>query len=285
MRSWRATGRGANPLVAVAAGLVAYMTLVPLGYLLWGAFFDESGPTLRFFDEAYQAYGLGSMAFNSLAFAIGSTLLAVALGSALAFLIVRTDVGLKPLGAAASVVPLIIPGILYTIAWIMLASPRSGALASVLPGSVAPDIFGLGGMILVEGLHLSPLAFLLMAAALGSMDASLEEAAIASGARLHTVLRKITLPLVRPALLAAGLILGVRALESFEVPALLGIPEGLWVFTSRIWRSLEQFPPDLGEAGAYSISLLVLCMAGLGAAAFPARRAGRLDVLAAIATD
>ena len=216
------------------------MALVPLGYLVWGAFFDEGGATLDFFREAYTTYGLGSLALDSLAFAVGSSALAIGLGSGLAFLVVRTDIALKPVATVASLVPLIVPG-MYTVAWIMLASPRAGALGT-LPGGSELDIFGIGGMIFVQGMHLSPLAFLLVAAALRTMDPSLEESAMVSGARRATVLRRITLPLLRPALLAAALVLSVRGLESFEVPALLGIPDGVWVFTSRIWRSLEQFP-------------------------------------------
>jgi iron(III) transport system permease protein len=79
-----------------------------------------------------------------------------------------------------------------------------------------------------------------------------------SGARLPTVLRRVTIPLSRPALYAAILIIVVRALESFEVPALLGLPGGVWVFMSRIWRVLKDKPPDYGAAGALAMSLLII---------------------------
>jgi iron(III) transport system permease protein len=95
------------------------------------------------------------------------------------------------------------------------------------------------------------------------MDPSLEESALMSGARLPTVFRRITLPLARPALFASILIMVVRGLESFEVPALLGIPGGVWVFTSRIWRVLNQYPQDFGQAGAYALSLLLLTSVGV----------------------
>jgi iron(III) transport system permease protein len=102
-----------------------------------------------------------------------------------------------------------------------------------------------------------------MAAAFRSMDPALEEAAIASGARPATAIRRITLPLVAPALYGCILLTIVRALEAFEVPVLLGIPGGTWVFTSRIWRAFERIPSDLGQAGAYSCSLLVLTAIGV----------------------
>lgn len=85
-----------------------------------------------------------------------------------------------------------------------------------------------------------------------------------SGASLRTVVWRITIPLARPALYAAILIMAVRTLEAFEVPALLGLPKGTWVFTSRIWQVLDNnIPPAYGQAGAYAMSLLVLTSLGV----------------------
>jgi iron(III) transport system permease protein len=252
-------------IVAVVFG-IGYLALVPLGYLLWGTFVDAGGLTLRFFREAYAATGLGEMAVNSLVFSTGATVLSVTLGTTLAYLAVRTDVPFKRLIFAASLVPLIIPGILHTVAWILLLSPRTGLFNTLLEPLLGPgafNIFSMEGMILVEGLHLSPLVFLLMAAAFRSMDPALEESALMSGARMATVIRRITLPLVRPALAAAILVMMVRCLEAFEVPAILGIQAREWVFTSRIWRSLQTFPPRYGQAGAYAMSLLALTTVGV----------------------
>jgi iron(III) transport system permease protein len=263
---WR---RLVEPQVLIVLGvvvIVGYLALIPLGYLLWGTFFDENGFTLDFFGEAYSAFGLAEMAGNSLVFAVGSTVLAVSLGTALAYLIVRTDVPFKGLMFATSLIPLIIPGILHTIAWIFLLSPRIGVFNQLLEPIFGPgtfNVFSMWGMALVEGLHLSPLVFLLMFAAFRSMDPALEESALMSGARLSVVFRRITLPLVRPALFASVLVMTVRALEAFEVPALLGIPAGIPVFTSRIFRVLTEFPRNFGEAGALSLSLLALTSVGV----------------------
>jgi iron(III) transport system permease protein len=263
---WRRMFQPQTLIILGVVGVIGYLALIPLGYLLWGTFFDESGFTLDFFREAYTAYGLGRLVGNSLWFAFGSTVVAVSIGTVLAYLIVRTDVPFKGVMFAISLVPLIIPGILHTIAWIFLASPRIGIINKVLEPVFGPgtfDVFTLPGMMWVEGLHLSPLVFLLMFAAFRSMDPSLEESALMSGARLGTVFRRITVPLVRPALFASILVMAVRALESFETPALLGIPGGIWVFTSRIWRVLNVFPREFGQAGAYSMSLLLLCIVGV----------------------
>lgn len=271
-------------VVAGALGVIAYAAIIPIGYLLRGTFWDGRGLTLEFFRAAYSAGGLGSMVANSLLFSFGATVVAVTLGTLLAFLFARTDVPGKRFLFAASLVPLIIPGILNAVAWIFLASPRIGLINSwfeVLPGSPRFDVFTLPGMMLVEGLHLTPLVLLLMTAAFRAVDPALEEAAIMSGARGPAILRRITIPLVRPALLAAVLIMAVGALESFEVPAMIGIPGGVWVFTSRIWRALSGFPADFGLAGAYSISLMGLTLVGLVLYYLMLRRSRRFETVSA----
>jgi iron(III) transport system permease protein len=252
-------------LLSVVA-VIAYLALVPIGFLLWDTFVEDGRLTLDNFREAYSAVGLGEMAWNSFVFALGTTVFAVSLGTLLAYLIVRTDVPGKPLMFAASLVPLIIPGILHTIAWIFLADPRIGVLNQHIIEPLTGHSFNVlsrAGMIWVEGLHLAPLVFLLMVAAFRSMDPALEESAIMSGAPLRTVFRRVTVPLVRPALYAAILIMAVRSLESFEVPALLGLPNRIWVFTSRIWTVLNEKPPAFGKAGAYAMSLLVITAIGV----------------------
>jgi iron(III) transport system permease protein len=247
--------------------VIAYVALVPLGFLLWQTFIRNGSITFEAFREAYSTVGLGEMALNSLWFASGTTVLAVAIGTLLAYLIVRTDVPGKPLMFAASLVPLIIPGILHTIAWIFLLDPNIGILndhvIQPLSGGHAFNVRSMAGMIWIEGLHLAPLVFLLMVAAFRSMDPALEESAIMSGAPLRTVFRRVTAPLVRPALYAAILIMAVRALESFEVPALVGLPDNIWVFTSRIWAAFNEKPVSFAKAGAYAMSLLVITSLGV----------------------
>ncbi len=251
----------------VVVAVVAWLGAVPLGFLLWQTFVRGGVLTVANFRGAYTSVGIGTMVGNSLAFALGSAAVAVVIGSVLAYLIVRTDVPGKPLMFAASLVPLIIPGILHTIAWIFILDPRIGVMNTwviqPLDGNHPFNVYSIPGMIVIEGLHLAPLVFLLMVAAFRSMDPSLEESAIMSGASLPTVFRRITLPLVRPAVYAAVLIMVVRGLESFEVPAIVGLRNHIWVYTSRIWQALNDAVPNYGQAGAYAMSLLVLTSIGV----------------------
>lgn len=273
-RRWWPTPKLLITLAVVAA--IGYLAIVPLYYLVWGTFFDANGFTFGGFARAYGDERIASLIGNSLWFAVGSAVLSLAVGTSLAYLQVRTDVPFKALFFAASIIPLIIPGILYTIAWIFLASPDIGLLNKMLEpvfGSAAVDIFTVWGMIWVEGLHLSPIVFLLMVAAFRSMDPSLEESALMSGASRVQVFRRITVPLIRPAIGAAVLIMTVRGLESFEVPALLGLQNGIYVFTSRIYFVLRSYPPDLAAAGALAVGLLVLAMIGVAISNFAGRAA------------
>ena len=263
---WRAPLTPKFLIVAGVAVAIGYLALVPLGYLIWGTFFDAEGFDLGGFQRAYGSGRMGELWGNSLAFAGGSAILSLTVGTTLAYLNVRTAVPFKALFFAASIVPLIVPGILYTVSWIFLASPQIGLLNEFLEpifGHAPFNVFSIWGMIWVEGLHSSPIVFLLMVAAFRSMDPSLEESALMSGASRMQTVRRVTLPLVRPALLSSILVILITSLESFEVPALLGLQNGIYVFTSRIYFVFRTYPRDLQAAGALSVSLLAIAVLGV----------------------
>jgi len=262
----QAAMRPRNLLATATFVVVGYLALVPLLYLLWGAFSDENGFSLGGFARAYGDPRIGSLVGNSLLFAVGSAALSLVIGTLLAYFNVRTDVPFRGLFFAASIIPLIIPGILYTIAWIFLTSPQIGLINKVLEPVFGPgtfNVFTIWGMIWVEGLHLSPIVFLFMVAAFRSTDPSLEESALMSGATRVQTFFRVTMPLVRPAAIAATLIMLIRGLESFEVPALLGLQNGIYVFTSRIYQVLRTFPTDFAAAGAYACGLLAVAALGI----------------------
>jgi iron(III) transport system permease protein len=129
--------------------------------------------------------------------------------------------------------------------------------------TVFVNIYTMAGMIWVDGLHYSPMAFLLMTAAFRSMDPSLEESALMSGASVLQIARRITFKLAWPAAAGALLILLVRAIESFETPALIGLPYGIHVYTSSIYQAIHQYPSQVGLASAYAITLLLMTSAGI----------------------
>lgn len=246
-------------VLASAIIVICYLVAGPLIYLGWGSFFTDAGFTLDSFRRAYSDPQAVEMVRNSLLYALGSTALAVVTGTLLAYLFTRTNAPFKGLLFAGALLPTFLPAMLYAPAWIFLASPNGGIIGSVteaLLGAAPFNIYSIWGMIWVEGLHLAPVAFLLMVAAFRLMDPALEESAQDSGAGRLTVLLRITLPLVRPALASAVVVVLTLALGSFDVPLFIGEPGGVFVFTSRIYFLLNLYPVDLGAAGALGVSLL-----------------------------
>lgn len=261
-------------LPAAIALVVAYLTLIPLVFLIYGTFFTptfggQAGVfTLQNYVRAYTDRAALTILANSLLFSLGTMLVALAIGTALAWITERTNTPLRGLFFAASLIPLIIPGILFTLSWIFLLSPRIGLLNLWLMRlfglQAAPfDIYSLGGMIWIDGLHWSPIVYLMMAAAFRSMDPALEEAAVMSGSGLLRTFTHVTLKINVPAILGASLLLFLRGLESFEVPAIIGLPARIHVFTSKIYLAIKSYPSDFGLAGAYSTILLLMTLAGV----------------------
>jgi iron(III) transport system permease protein len=261
-----------------AVAFTVYVAMIPLAFLLWQSFrtpqtaAEPAVWTLANYVTAYGTSDTWRLFSASLRFASGASLFAFALGTALAWMNERTNTPFKTVFYALSLIPLVIPSILFTVSWILLASPQIGIINQILQSwfglEQAPfDIYSLGGMIWVDGLHYSPMAFLLMSAAFRAMDPSLEESATMSGASVLQVLWRVTLKLTWPAILSTLLILFVRALESFEVPALLGLPVGIEVFTSSIYTAVHRYPSQVGLASAYSVALLVITSAGVFAVA------------------
>ena len=261
-------------VIGVVVALVAWLSLLPLGFLLWQSSLtpqSASTPaqfTLQNYLDAYSGFETYRLFFNSLQFAFGAAAVSFVLGTFFAWINERTNTPCKALFFALSIIPLIIPGILFTVSWILLASPKIGMINTLLQSWLGTDIvfiniYSMTGMIWVDGLHYSPMAFLLMTAAFRSMDPALEESAQMSGASVPQIFFRVTLKLAWPAVLATLLILFVRAIESFEVPALLGLPVGIEVYTSAIFQAIHRYPSQIGLASAYAVTLLVICSLGI----------------------
>jgi len=261
-------------IIGACVLVTVYLGIVPLGFLLWQSFFTPQTAskaavlTLGNYRQAYGSPETWVLFWNSMKFATGTSILAFLLGTLLAWMNERTNTPFKSLFFALSLIPLVIPGILFTVAWILLGSPKIGLINLALQklfgtDAVFVNVYSLWGMVWVDALHYSPMAFLLMTAAFRAMDPALEESAVMSGASLWQVVSRVTLPLVWPAIFATLLILFVRAIESFEVPALLGLPVGIQVFTSAIYQAVHRYPSQVGLASAYAVTLLLITTIGV----------------------
>ena len=253
--------------------MLIYLAVLPLFMLLLGSFQMEVAPrefvtTLKNYQNAYASQYTYSTFKNSVIFASGSAGLSFLFGTVLAWLVERTNTPLRVVFIPIAVVPLILPGVLESIAWIFLLSPKFGyinvALMSLSGLESAPfNVFSLPGMIWVHSVGQVPLAFLMMVAAFKSMDPALEESAMMSGANTPQTLRRITLRLLMPTSASVLLILFVRTLESFETPALIGIPARIYVYTSEIYLAFNEYPPDYGRGAALAVGLLILSAVGV----------------------
>jgi len=262
-------------LILVGAILfVLYLAGVPLVMLLYGSVrsapIGEPGAsyTIQNYVKAYFDKEFYYLLLNSIYYGLGTCTLTFLIGTFLAWVSERTNTPLKKLFVVMSLIPFIIPGILSTISWILLLSPKIGLInlvvKEVLGLQSAPfNIYSMWGMIWAEAIHLYPLVFLLMSAAFRNMDTSLEEAALTAGSSTFSTFSHVTLPLMRPAMFSVLLINFIRGIEAFEVPALIGVPAKISVFTTKIFLAIHQFPSDFGLAGAYAVTLLAISTTGV----------------------
>lgn len=277
-RRWRPEPR--YVILAVAAVIVAYLALVPVGTMvvasLQSSFLGTGATTWTFqhYIDTFTGAGFGGLVATSFEYAIATAALAVVIGFGLAWLVTRTNTPAKGFARVAALVPLIIPGILNTVAWALMFSPQTGPLNGALRAVHLPtfDIYSLLGMIFVQTTHVTPVAYLMGVAAFTSMDSSLEEAALASGARPARVFRAITLRLVRPAVLSALLLMFIQTISTFEVPQLLGVPNHTFVFVSRMYEAIQAFPADYGTVAVIGVFVLFLAAIGLVGSTWLSRR-------------
>ncbi len=265
-----------DPKILILIGftiLTAYLVLTPLVFLIYGSFrtalLDPSAKyTIHHYLEAYLDPEFLKLCKNSLIFSIGVCILSITLGTFLAWIYERTNTPLKTIFPLISIIPLIVPGVLNAIAWIMLLSPDIGLINKFIMNlfrlqSAPFNIFSFAGMIWTTSVHITPLVFILMMGSFRSMDVSLEEAALTSGVGFGTIIHRITLPLMRPALISVSLLMFIRAFEAFETPALVGLPAGIHVFTTKVWLAIRQTPTNFGLAGALSVFVMFVCTIGV----------------------
>lgn len=271
-RPLRAIRRQPQVVLVTSIGIViGYLSLSPTLMLFYGSFLSKplgvSGDfTLSHYMSAYSDPLTYQLLLNSFIFAAGSSLLSILLAATLAWIAVRTNAPFRKLFELTAIVPNIFPPVMLAVAWTVLLSPRTGLINRILMQvfnlDVAPlNIYSLEGMIFVEGLITTPLAFLIISASLYSMDPSLEESARVAGSSNFQVAMRITFPIVRPALLAAVMLNFVRAIESFDTPAIIALPARIEVFTTKIYReAIGAFPPNQNLAATYAVSLLFITM-------------------------
>ena len=253
--------------------IVSYLVLVPLFMLLYASIkstedklpFEATGATLANYAAVFTSPSTLPIFVNTFLFTAGSLAIGLPLAILLAWLLERTAIPGRVWFANLILVPMTIPSLLSAIAWIQLLDPRIGLVNVVLrsvfglSGETGPfDIYSLYGMCFVQGLRLVPSAYLMIAASFRAMDPSLEEQSAMAGQNVARTTLRITLPIMRPALLAALIYYIIVVIESFDIPGLLGFTARIRVLSTAIyWATHSEVGlPDYGLASALGAIVL-----------------------------
>jgi len=246
----------AAALVFLVAFPLAKLVAVSLEARGSGAF------TLANYATAYGRARYIEALINSLMLGVASAGLSVVIAVPMAWAVSRTDMPGKGLAWALVFAAFVMPPYLGAIGWILLAGPNSGVLNiawRAVTGAEDPlvDVYSFGGLSLVIALHSFPLVFIFVRAALDLVSSEMEDAANILGAGTWTAMRKVTLPLVLPAILGSFILVFLEAIALFGTPAIIGIPARINVVTTQLWQFFE-YPVRVEVAAAYAIPLLLV---------------------------
>jgi len=198
---------------------------------------------------------------NTLIACGGGTAIAVAIGLAFSWIVVRTNTPFKGFIAAASILPLFAPPLVAGVAWAILGSPKTGLINTVfkwMGSDWRVDFYSMWGLVFVFGIYYAPYVYMFTSSALRNMDPSLEEAAEISGASAFSTLFTVTFPLIMPAIVSGMLLSFIVMLGIYGIPAVLGAPTNLSVLTTYIFKLTNWSPPLYNTAAAVAIILMVV---------------------------
>jgi iron(III) transport system permease protein len=254
----------------VCGGLVLY----PLGFLIVESL--NTGDPSQFppdtfgLDNYLDLISDSHVLANTALVASIASVLAVLFGFIQAWILTRTNVPHRPLLERLMQLPYYMTPLIGALAWGVLLGPKTGlvnqAWHAIGFGGDVFNIYSPWGIAWVMALFEGTVAFVMIAAAMKSMDPSLEESSRVLGAgKLRTALR-VTLPLVAPGVLSATVFVFAEMLGSFAAAFVLGIPGRFFVVTTAIWEATLSFPPDYGRAAAMGLSLFGAMLVTLGIA-------------------
>ena len=258
-------------LMVGVASFFSLLILAPLVVVFWLSFFEGSllDPVIRYSFNNYVKVFTEPFTYRVLWNTAGFSLIALAVsflfGLPAAWLVERTDFPGKTVLLTLMTVGLLIPGFAVAMGWLFLLHPRIGIVNQFLQ-----DMFGFAdaplsittitGMGWVQGLNLTPVAFIMTAGAFRAMDPKLEEAAEASGASTARIIWSVTVPLIWPGILAAGIYILTVGLSAFDVPAIIGWSNRIFTFSTYMYLmvSPQEGLPRYGLSATFSIIGIVL---------------------------
>jgi iron(III) transport system permease protein len=260
----------ASAWVALLLAILGFLVIYPILTLLVGALTDTN-PVVEGIDLQRLSVtnfltvlanpNVAEALFNTLIACGGGTLIAVVIGLAFSWIVVRTNTPFKGFIAAASILPLFAPPLVAGVAWAILGSPKTGLINTMfkwMGSDWRVDFYSLWGLVFVFGIYYAPYVYMFTSSALRNMDPSLEEAAEISGASAFSTLFSVTFPLIMPAIVSGMLLSFVVMLGIYGIPAVLGAPINLSVLTTYIFKLTNWSPPLYNTAAAVAIILMAV---------------------------
>lgn len=254
-----------KPVLYLFAAVLCVLIVLPLSWLFVYSLTDKTGAlTLANFYRLFTESSFYDPLATTFIISVSSAVICCAVAAPMAWLVARTDLPFAGTIRALVTASFVTPPFLGAIAWELLAAPNSGLLNKLFRDVTGADqdvhlfnIYTVSGIVFVISCYTFPYVFTLVANSLDRTPGELEDASsILGGGRWYTA-RRVTIPLVLPALLAGGLVAFLQAMTLFGSPAILALPAGFHTMTTKIW-SLFQFPPKPELAAAASLPLLVL---------------------------
>ncbi len=262
------------PPIMVGAAVLASLTVFSLLVVIFWLSFVDGSPgdddltyTLSFYSEIFLDPFTYRVLLNTVLFSTITLAVALTLALPMAWIVERTDFPGKPIVFTLLTIALLIPSFSVALGWLFLLHPKIGIvnhLAMAAFGlSEAPfNISTILGMGMVEGLSLTPVTFIMTAIVFRTMDPAMEEAAGMGGASLFQTLRRITLPLAWPGILAASIYVYTIGFAAFDVPAILGLSNRIFTFSTYVYSEISPADglPEYG--GVAGLSMMMVVFAG-----------------------
>ena len=241
------------------------LIVLPMSWLVYYAFTDKNGAfSLQNFVTLVNDPTLLDPFITTFILAFSTSLICCVVAAPMGWLVARTDMPMRRTVRVLVTASFVTPPFLGAIAWELLAAPNSWLLNKLYRSVTGADsdavlfnIYSFPGLIFVIACYTFPYVFVLVANALDRTPGELEDASSILGGRTWVTARRITIPLVLPAILAGALVAFLQAMTLFGSPAILALPAGFHTMTTKIW-SLFQYPPKPELAAAASLPLLVL---------------------------
>ncbi len=256
----RALRPKASPWMLGLAIVPMFVIAVLVAVLVWISFqtgmlgTSDATYTVNNYFEILADPFVAEVTYNTLIFTVATTVVALAIGLPIAWLTERTTLPYKGLVYTIMTLGLLIPGIYTAMGWTFLAHQRIGFLNRWLvslfgleggPINIATPV----GMGFVQGLSLAALAFILTAQMFRAMNPSLEEAAKIHGMSFFATLRRVTLPLAFPAILAAVIYMATIAIATFDIPAIIGLGNRVYMLSTFVYLKTNPGDDEFPEHG------------------------------------